>query len=374
MKIAYIAGWPIPSRAANAVHVMKMCQAYASCGHEVLLIHPAGSHDDLTDIDNLFEHYGVEQNFKMFSVQMPKGRLGLLSYAVKAARCAKKHNVDLVHSRCLMSAWVASLFGLRVIFEKHDSLDGQGKIARAVFRVLLKSKNLAKLVVISDALKEHLSERFQIPQNRIIAAHDGADPFPDTQVKPAFDKIEGKLHVGYIGHLYKGRGIDVIADIAKSLTDVEFHIVGGTQEDLSYWKTTLSKMHNVHFYGYVPHSETIGYLKHLDVLLAPYQKKVGGYAGKGNTVQWMSPLKIFEYMATGIPMICSDLSVLHEILEDKRNVFLCAPDNSDEWVETIRYIQDNREEAQDIANTAKAEFLSKYTWKKRSEHIADNVS
>ena len=66
MKIAYIAGWPIPSRAANAVHVMKMCQAYAHNGHDISLIHPAGSHDDLKDIDDLFEHYGVEQNFEMF--------------------------------------------------------------------------------------------------------------------------------------------------------------------------------------------------------------------------------------------------------------------------------------------------------------------
>ena len=268
---------------------------------------------------------------------------------------------------------MASFFGLRVIFEKHDSLDGQGKLARAVFRSLLKNKNLVKLVVISDALKNHLSERFNIPSDRIIAAHDGADPFPDTEIEPAFQKTEGKLHVGYIGHLYKGRGIDIIADVAKNLTDVEFHIVGGTPEDLSYWKSTLSDMHNIHFYGYVPHSETIGYLKHLDVLLAPYQKKVGGYGGKGNTVQWMSPLKIFEYMATGIPMICSDLSVLHEILEDKRNVFLCTPDNPQEWAETISYIQDSRDVAQDIAHTAQTEFLSKYTWKSRAEYIVNNI-
>ncbi len=373
MKIAYIAGWPIPSRVANAVHVMKMCHALAHNKQEVSLFCPAGDPNDAQEGMDIFQQFGVEQNFAFNPISMGGGRLGLILYAFKAALSAKKFKAELILSRCLMSAWMAAFFGIPTIFEKHDSLDNQSAFARAVFSSLIKSKNFKALIVISQALKTHLIERFDLPAERIIVAHDGADPLPDTKTTPAFNKAPNKLHVGYIGHLYQGRGIDVIAATARLLGDVEFHIVGGTPENLAHWKENLADCSNIHFYGHVPHTQTINFLRHFDVLLAPYQSTVGGFGGKGNTVKWMSPLKVFEYMSTGLPTICSDLPVLHEILEDRKNAFLCTPNDPNHWAETIMHIKDNPDEASQIAQAAKLEFLAQYTWKKRAKHICDGV-
>jgi len=373
MKITYIAGWPIPSRAANAVHVMKMCQALSHNQHDVSLICPQPMPEDLHGIKNLFHHYDVEENFTIDSIYKPKNRIGLFLYALKVAFLAKSKKCDYIHSRCLICAWVCCCLGLPTIFERHDSFQKQGSLINFIFNSLLKQKSFLGLVVISGALREHLAAHHSISKARIIVAHDGADPMEDKNVPVKFKKTAGKLHAGYIGHLYKGRGIDVIAETARQMHDVEFHIVGGTKDDLKYWTETLNAVPNIHFYGYVSHKDTIGFVKNFDILLAPYQKKVGGYGGTGNTVQWMSPLKIFEYMATGIPMICSDLPVLHEILEDRRNVFLCEPDNVSDWVETIKYIMDNSAEAKDISNQAKKEFLSLYTWQKRAEYVSQKV-
>ncbi len=369
MKIAYVAVWPIPSQVANSVHVMKMCQALARCNHNVTLFCPQA---ELVS-DNIFEQYGVEDNFCFSPVKKRKGRMGLINYAIKVSLRAKKLKADLLYSRCLMSAWMATRFGLPVLFEQHDSFDNQGFFAKAVFKSLIKNKNLKGLVVISQALKDHIKKRFNIPDDRIIVAHDGADPLPEATTVPPFNKKENSFHVGYIGHLYKGRGIDIIAETARKLTDIEFHIVGGTNEDLCFWKEELKDLRNIHFYGHIPHSQTPSFLKHFDVLLAPYQKKVGGYGGSGNTVQWMSPLKIFEYMSTGTPVISSDLPVLHEILEDRRNAFLCTPDAPEDWIKTIKYIRAHPEEAQCIANAAQTEFLSQYTWQKRAEYITGEL-
>ncbi|MGH1376953.1 MAG: glycosyltransferase family 4 protein [Alphaproteobacteria bacterium] len=368
-----MAGWPIPSRAANAVHVMKMCQAYASSEHDVTLIHPKADIDNLGEIKDIYSHYDVKNNFLIAPITRLKGRIGLIIFAIIASYKAKKEKADIIHSRCLMSAWFACYTGIPVIFEKHDSLENQGTITKAIFRSLLKKKNFSKLVVISDALKEHISTSFQIDSKDIISVHDGADPFPEHDAPVSFENDKGRLQVGYIGHLYPGRGIDIIGEIAKQLKQVDFHLVGGTTEDISHWKSELSELNNVYFHGYIPHKETIKYLKNVDILLAPYQKKVAGYKGKGNTVQWMSPLKIFEYMSTGTPMICSDLSVLHEILVHESNSFLCAPDKPNEWVDTIEYISDNYDEAKIVAQRAQREFLEHYTWKKRSEFIIKNL-
>lgn len=373
MKIIYMAGWPIPSIAANAVHVMKMCQAYASSGHDVTLIHPKVDIDNLGEIKDVYNHYDVKNNFLIHPIKRVKGRIGLIIFAIAASCKAKQAKVDVIHSRCLMSAWFACHTGIPVIFEKHDSLENQGKVTKAIFRSLLKKKNFSKLVVISDALKEHISASFQIDSNDIISAHDGADPFPERDTPQSLENDKKRLQVGYIGHLYPGRGIDVIGEIAKHLDQVDFHLVGGTEEDISHWKDKLSALNNVYFHGYIPHKETIKHLRNVDILLAPYQKKVSGYKGKGDTVQWMSPLKIFEYMSTGTPMICSDLSVLHEILIHKSNSFLCPPDKPNEWVDTINYISDNYDEAKSIAQRAQKEFLDNYTWKKRSEFIVKNL-
>lgn len=374
MKIVYMAGWPIPSRAANAVHVMKMCQAYASSEHDVTLIYPQVDIDNLGEISDVYSHYDVKNNFLMQPIKRLKGRIGLIIFAITASYKAKKAKADVIHSRCLMSAWFACHTGIPVIFEKHDSLENQGEITKAIFRSLLKKKNFSKLIVISDALKQHISASFQIESKDIISAHDGADPFPEYDIASPFEKNKERTQVGYIGHLYPGRGIDIIGEVARQLTHIDFHLVGGTQEDISHWKNELSGLNNVYFHGYIPHKETIAYLKKVDILLAPYQKKVSGYKGEGNTVQWMSPLKIFEYMSTGIPMICSDLSVLHEILTHKKNVFLCAPDKSNEWVDTIRYISENYDEAKTIALEAQREFLETYTWKKRAQFIVKNLT
>nr|MBI1231046.1 glycosyltransferase [Cytophagales bacterium] len=373
MKIIYIAGWPIPSRAANAVHVMKMCQAFVHNGHNVSLICPQAMPDDLDGLENVYDHYGVEEKFEIHSFKKPQSRVGLIFYALRVALYARSKEHEYIHSRCLICSWMCSLIGLPIIFECHNSFINQSRWVNFIFNSLLKKSSFIGLVVISKALEHHLVKHHNISEDQIIVAHDGADPFDVANAKPKFDKSPGKLHAGYIGHLYKGRGIDLIGKMAKQLPNVEFHIVGGTQDDLKYWSEVFKNIENLHLYGYVPHKDTAGFIQNFDILLATYQKNATGYKGASHPVKWMSPLKIFEYMATGIPMICSDLPVLHEILRDRKNAFLCIDDDANDWIETIKYIEKNYEEAQKIAQNAKEEFLTTYTWKKRAEHICVGI-
>ena len=63
MKILYISKSIIPSRSANSIHVMKMCQALADNGHEVTLLAPDLKYQYEKNINDIYNYYGVRKNF-----------------------------------------------------------------------------------------------------------------------------------------------------------------------------------------------------------------------------------------------------------------------------------------------------------------------
>src|SRR5690606_27402465 len=129
------------------------------------------------------------------------------------------------------------------------------------------------------------------------------------------------------------------------------------------WKVSLSGNSNVIFHGFKPHKDTPAFIKAFDLLIAPYCSEVyvKGANQSNNIAQWMSPLKIFEYMSSGVPFITSDLPVLREVLVHKVNAFLCRPENSDEWVAAIRELRRHPEVGKQMALQAKSDFLERYT-------------
>ena len=71
MKIAYISKSVIPSRAANSIHVVKMCHALADNGHEVTLLAPNIKDKDEKEISDIYKFYGVKKNFKIKKLWYP---------------------------------------------------------------------------------------------------------------------------------------------------------------------------------------------------------------------------------------------------------------------------------------------------------------
>ena len=86
----------------------------------------------------------------------------------------------------------------------------------------------------------------------------------------------------------------------------------------------------------------------------------------------MSPLKIFEYMASQRPMICSDLPVLREVLNED-NAVLAPPDSADAWVEALKRLRDSRESGDKIASRAFADFEEHYTWDIRAKRVLEGI-
>jgi len=343
-----------------------MCQAFADNGHEVVLLAPLHK-SNISNI-NLYDYYGVKESFKIEFIpflNIPK--LWLFSYAFNSYKYIKKVCFDIVYGRDLKGCYLATKTSdkQKVIYEPHKPFEKHNFVDKHVLNLLIKQTSFFKLVVIFDALKKIYLNLSTFKNCKIYVAHDGADtPIDDAKIKSICN--QKKLNIGYTGHLYQGRGIDIVLEIAKNLKYMEFHIVGGNPDDIRYWKSK-SSIDNVTFHGFIEPSEVYKYVNSFDVLLAPYQNKVS-IAGKDDSSKYMSPLKVFEYMASKKAIVISDLPVLHEVLENNKTALFVKYNNVDEWCDAIIKLKDDKYR-NSLAQNVNDEFISNYTWLERAKNV-----
>ena len=132
---------------------------------------------------------------------------------------------DLVYGRFLHGCYIATFLKNKVIFETHEIIFDKINHRNFIFKKLIKNKNFKKLIVISQALKNIYLEKKYLRDIKIQVAHDGADEIKNFDTKVKLMGYQNKLKVGYVGHLYKGRGIETIIECAKKINDMSAKIV-----------------------------------------------------------------------------------------------------------------------------------------------------
>jgi glycosyltransferase involved in cell wall biosynthesis len=372
MRIVYLAHALIPSRSANSINIMKMCAAFRRTGHEVTLLVPNRPGRDVAVAD-VFEYYGVDCRFKVGLLPWRRFPGRSYAYALGAALRLRRMNADLVYTRFLIGAAAAVHLGSRVVFETHARPAEQSPLGELLLRSMAAHSRLARLVVISEALREDCATRTPGVASKLVVAHDGADPLPPDAVPASLGGTKGALAVGYVGQLYAGKGMELIARLAPLCPWAQFHVIGGTPADVELWKTRTQSISNLHLHGFVPPSQVPRHLRALDVLLAPYQRTVAVFGGGGDVAKWMSPLKLFEYMASGRPIICSDLPVLREIVEHERTALLCDPEDVAAWSAALARLRDEAPLRLSLAQSALERFESHYTWTARAKRVLDGL-
>lgn len=360
MRIAYCSASIIPSRSANSIHVMNMCSSF-STSNEVTLYHRKGH----GRTNNIYKYYNVKKSFVMKSTYWPNIPLGGILYGLLNAFYTKKD--DIIYCRDFYTAIFSSvIFRKKVVYEAHALPNGFMK--RYLERFMIKRNSLIMVVVISNALKIDYENVVKI-KRKIFVAHDGASLLIKD---PKFSDHNIVKNVGYIGHLYRGRGIETIIELAKRFTKLNFHIVGGTESDIDRYKSS-NRLNNLIIHGFIKQESLKDIILSFDILLAPYQNKVAVHGGKGDTSRWMSPLKIFEYMSACKPIICSDFPVLREVLENGVNAILCKADDIDEWASAVNNLIKDKNLRISISNNAHYEFIKKYTWESRANRIENEI-
>lgn len=345
---------------------MKMCQAMAVNGNEVDLLVPddPGIEPGVSDV---FAYYDVAPCFGFRKLTFPAipGQTSILSAA--ALLYLARHRPSLLYTRSLQLALRMNAF-LRVPFV----LELHAPVKRPFqnrFRRMIARSYFRRLVVISQKLKDMFVEDFPELANRILVAHDGADdPRPDRHIAPS----AGGFHVGYVGHLYPGRGTDLMRDLAASLPAMTLHVVGGAEDDRARFVAS-GLPGNVVVHGYKRPGVLPAFFARFDACIAPYERKVTLTGGAGDTSAFMSPLKIFEYMSWAKPIVASDLPVLREVLRDGENSILVPPDDKQAWVAAIERLMADVALRTRIAEGARADFLGHYSWTQRASTVLQGI-
>ena len=370
MKLSYIALSKIPSREANSVHVMKMCQALSKAGCDTNLIVPMIPAQD----EDPYRFYGVDCCFKISHVIWKKTLGSVFLFSYRILKLLRAQNAQCVYGRHLTSCAFAAFAGFRTVWESHTPVEYMGSIYSFIFRMMITRKHFVKLVVISSSLKKYYIEKYGMNPNDIEVMADCSDVVDIANIKVLnLDDVGYKANVGYIGQLYPGKGMEIISAIVPLCPDVLCHIIGGKEADIKVWKKKLSDCKNVVFHGFVKPSETSTYGLSMDILIAPYLKKVQGAGAKNdkkNLAAWMSPLKIFEYMSYKKPIITSELPVLHDVLNESNSI-MCNPEVVEEWVSAINYLVENKIKSEELADAAYSDFINNYTWDIRAKRIID---
>ncbi len=363
MRLFYLSVAEIPSRLASSVQVMKMCAAFAEQGHEVVLFARGGSEKTADP----FAFYACEPSFRIDIRSGPHaGLLGKIAHPIKTAfRIRSEETPDLLYARHVLSLAAAAPLGAAMIFEAH--VLPRSPAERRLQEWLFRRANFRRLIAISDALRRDYQALFPwLPDAKLLVAHDGADLPKTTGRAPR--RRHQRLQVGYVGNLYPGKGMDMVATLAQRMPDVDFHVVGGAEEDLRRWRTR-APYSNLRFHGFVPQGDLETIYGDLDIALAPLQRRIATRIGTDDIARWTSPLKIFEYMAHGKAIVCSDLPVLREILSHGRNALLVPPDAPEEWVAAVRTLARDPALRANLAEAARHEIKAEYSWTRRAERV-----
>lgn len=373
MKITCISASQVPSSTANSIQVMKVCQALAQLGHEVVLLVPGSQAHPWEELAAL---YGLHLQFKIEWLRSQPG-FRRYDFSMAAVRRAKALGADLVYAWPPQAILFSLMSGFPTMIELHG--EPEGKFGPFVFRLILRQSGSKRFLPISHALADIISRQFnyKFPKGELVVSPNGIDverykQLPEPAEARQILGLVDTFTAAYTGHMYPGRGMGILVELAKRFPEVQFLWVGGRPEDVESWKSRLSDqmmmIKNICLTGFVENQRLPLYQAAADILLMPYEQQIAGSSG-GNSAAYCSPMKMFEYMGCGRAILSSDLPVLHEVLNES-NAVLCPPEDSAAWVEAFSELMNNPEKRDRLGRQAEQD-VQNYTWLERARKALD---
>jgi len=385
MRVAYVDPQTYPSPAPEALQTYHTCVGVAKHAEAVWLIGGRG----LEQVPAAY--YGIAQpvNLKLLSVPRFRRERGWIRPAwtapfhflalAKLRALARDERIDAVLTRDLkLARFILRACRRRplppVVFESHqifaDTLEEEAarsgqdlstKLRRLAAREAEVYRDAAGLIVLTHQLAAILAERF-VTRGRIQVAPDGVDLQGALPV--AADAASGPAT--YLGNFHPWKGVEVLVQASVWAPDLRVTLVGGEPEPrarIEALARDLGVAHRVRFVGAVPPPKRWKYLAEASVCVLPLTRSAFG-------MFFTSPLKLFEYMAAGRPIVASDLPALREVLRDGENALLVPPEDPVALAKAIRRLREDRILAERMAAQGSRDVRA-YTWEARGRIIVD---
>jgi glycosyltransferase involved in cell wall biosynthesis len=379
MNIIYVENVRMPSERAHAYQIVQLCAWLGRFGHRVTLVNPdrAGGRD-------VFAYFGIaDRPFTHVvlpswdALAIPVKFLKPIAYAlqrfffVQAFRTwSRGKTADAWYTRD-----PAMIDGLRNavqspwVLELHDAPDHVPERWRRV------KPFVREFVVISNGLKEDLVKRLGIPEERIVVAPDGFDPaeFEDDAMsgketlRQAFGLPVSAFVAIYAGSFYPWKGVDLVVRAwAQTPPNAHLVLIGGPPGDRERLARLVDARvrDRIHIYPYVSRPEIVRWLRAADVGLltsSPAHEIARAFT---------SPIKQFEYLAAGLPIIASDVPSSHEVLTTDVATFYKPSESG--FVDAFRKTMEDASWRASAARRTR-ELVRGYSWEARARSISETI-
>ncbi len=362
-----------PGEKAAAIFAAKSAEAFAAEGVETAVLVPRRLARAKESPKN---YYDLSVDFKtvyvptldLFSVPVFKRVAFSVSYGFFSAfslgvLLLSAQRNDIIYSNEALPLLLASFFFSKTVYEVHD-LPKRSFMNRTLF------SRVCAVIATNRWKRNELIERFGLSSLKLFSEPNAVDveAFSKTtgSLREKFAVSTGSILVGYVGALSTmgmEKGITTLLH-ALSLLPPRFHllIVGGSTDEIKAYRDTCRDLHisgRVQFAGWIPHGQIPECLAVCDVLVAPFPKTE-------HYNHYMSPMKVFEYMAAGKPIVATRLQSIEEIVDDT-SAYLVAPSDPKALSEGINAAATDPA-AKERIETARLK-VQEHTWQKRADRI-----
>ncbi len=362
----YVASARMPNEKAYGIQMAKMCEALIEAGVDLTLVVPRRGAQE-----SVREFYGLKVDVPtLWLPALELHRYKRFGYFCMTLSFMISYSVFLWYrylkgERFLLytvdvdrySSFLLALIPVPLFSEMHGA-----KPRTFVQRVLF--WRVRGVIAINEIIVKELKKTFMRSGARFLVEQNGVD----LESFSPQDKAPARAAVGlpdvpvvlYAGRFYDWKGLEIIPRAAALTPDIRWQIVGGTQDEFAaVVEETLPK--NLYFSGGRPHKEMPLWIAAADAVV------VLGTKRDEQSYRWTSPMKLFEYMAAGRPIVASGTPALKEILST-RSALLYEPDNAEDLANKVRQaVSRDGKHAPLIAEAARA--VQSRTWSHRAQRV-----
>lgn len=383
MKLLYITNLRLPTDKAHGVQIMKSCEAFAQFA-ELELIVPRLK--PLSEKDP-FSYYGVRRDFTIKKVPVFEilaltkwvwgwvGYIQSLSFSTSAIlylflkNRLHDHNT-ILYSRDYMTLFILALFGAHPVAEIHDYRSKNPKR-----RINYMLKGCRRIIVNSEgtlkALRDHYPNNLQLKTAQVVS--NGVD-FSYFDIKETKEIARQKLGIisnkkilGYLGRLEtvgREKGIaEIIRSFLATNEDAILYVVGGPNHLVEKYRQEFDSSDKIVFCGHVDYALAPLYLRSFDAVIIPVPE--------GKHAQTTSPIKLFEYLASGKVIIAPRIPSIVQYL-NSNNSILFDPNNTEALSEKIKVAINNKELSDKLSQQSLLDAKN-YSWQSRAKLILNLI-
>jgi glycosyltransferase involved in cell wall biosynthesis len=376
----------LPQPQAHLVQVAHTANAAANLGYPAVLVYLQKGLKALNPIDLIFpfrprkpdeelaKFYNIQDKLKVAPLPMPWPIDFVNNKLANSSTLATKYyfplhilpKTKIVHTRDWNFVKAAIAQGIPAIYEHHHHEEKKFEPE------IVKSPLFQISVTVADTIRSTMIQN-GMPPEKVIKLHNGFNHlFLERQPEKAAEwrqKLLGNKRehlVVYSGALHEFKGVNLLIDVAKELPEIQFALAGGNEDQVKkYQKLAQEKqVENIAFLGHLTQDKLASLLQAADILAHPHLS--------GEAATFTSPLKLFDYMASGTPIVSSKIPPLKEFESTKAVAGWCEPDDPHQFAQCLQQVlQTHPRKPEGYADSM--EFVNQFSCENRLAKILSYV-